>query len=103
MRYLAVCHPTSPVAVLLEGDRQDEALAAFLDGDHHQWIDLARNDAAEVLPDVEDPRDLSEAEFDDALSAAGGRPVLDLDAEILEHGERPNHLPQDWSLWSLDG
>jgi hypothetical protein len=97
--YYAICNVNGPVSVKLDASSEEDAVAEFQAADARAWIDDGRTDAEDDLGI--DGSSMDDASFDEALKAAGARPVRDLDEIVNGHTMRVAHLSNGWTLWVI--
>jgi hypothetical protein len=101
--YYAVCNVNGPISVRLDGETEEEALAAFAKLDGRAAVDGARTDAEDDL-EIEAAGEFDESDFGAALEAAGAKPVRDLAGILSGQGatERVAHVSGGWYLWCVE-
>lgn len=98
MTYYAVCNVNGPISVNLEVETKEEALDAFAEGAHREWVDSPRTDAEDEL-DIYGAG-MSEGDFADAMETAGFIAVCDLDEHVNAYSGKQSHVKDGWMLWS---
>lgn len=95
--FFAVANVNGPISVEIEASDIDDAIRQFSELDTQAAIDDARTDAEDAL-DI-DGADMTEDEFDAALTAAGCEPRRDLNPIHNAHAGTTAHLAGGWYLW----